>query len=235
MHVLIIHTHSEADSFVSAMKNTIATEFAKQSAEVTISDLYAMKFNPVLAPDDFGTRESPDHLNYALEQRHGFANKTIAADIQEEIDKVIKADILVFTFPLYWFSIPAILKGWIDRVFLSGPFYGGKRIYAEGGLRGKKAFVAFSLGGREHMFGPDAIHGELATGMLRHFFQGMLGYVGLQVYEPFIAYHVPYIDNALRVQMLEELGQVVQNLATRPFIPMPDLGKYDDKFRPKKP
>lgn len=233
MHALIIHAHSEADSFVAAMKEVIKEELSAQGAEVTISDLYAMNFNPVLSPNDFTSRENPEHLVYALEQRQGYAQKTLAPDIAEEVEKVLKADLLVFTFPLYWFSIPAILKGWIERTFLSGPFYGGKRVYGQGGLRGKKAFAALSLGARPHMFGPDALHGELTTGMLRHFFQGMLGYVGLTVYEPFIAYHVPYLEEAARKRILEDLRAVVKDLAHRPSIPMPDLNNFDDKFRPK--
>jgi NAD(P)H dehydrogenase (quinone) len=39
---------------------------------------------------------------------------------------------------MYWTSVPAILKGWIDRVFVSGIFYGGKRFYNRGGMVGKK-------------------------------------------------------------------------------------------------
>jgi hypothetical protein len=46
------------------------------------------------------------------------------------------------------------------------------------------------------MFGTDSIHGDLADGMLRHFFAGTLGYVGLAVHRPYLAYHVPYVDDA---------------------------------------
>ncbi|MGB0695339.1 MAG: NAD(P)H-dependent oxidoreductase [Rhodospirillaceae bacterium] len=191
MKVHLIHAHSEADSFVTAMRDEIAAELTRQGADLVQSDLYAMRFNPVASPADFQQRTDPTHLTYALEQRIGFKAGTLAPDIAAEVDKVLSADLLVFTFPLHWFGTPAILKGWIDRVFLSGPFYGGKRIYDQGGLKGKRALVAFSLGGRAHMFGPDAIHGDLALGMMRHFFQGSLGYVGLDVLEPFIAYHVP--------------------------------------------
>ena len=233
MIVHIIHAHSEADSFVAAMKNVILEQFNRSGTEITVSDLYAMGFNPVLSADDFTHRQQADHLVYALEQRKGYENKSLAADIQAEVDKVLRADLLVFTFPIYWFSVPAILKGWIDRVFLSGPFYGGKRIYGKGGLAGKRAFVVTSLGGREHMFGPGALHGELTTGMMRHFFQGCLGYVGLAVHDPFIAYHVPYLADADRQTILNDLRDAVSTLDQRPYLPMPDLTDFDETFAPK--
>ena len=59
---LIVHAHSEADSFVTAMRDTIAARLAADGWEVTQSDLYAMGFNPVLSPADFSARKDPEHL-----------------------------------------------------------------------------------------------------------------------------------------------------------------------------
>lgn len=86
----------------------------------------------------------------------------------------------------------AIMKGWIDRVFVSGLCYGGRRICDRGGLKGKSAMLAVSLCGRQHMFGEGAVHGDLEI-MLRPILRGTLAYVGLTVLAPFVAYHVPYI------------------------------------------
>lgn len=233
MRVHLVHAHSEADSFAAAMRDVVLGEFQAQGADVTVPDLYAMGFNPVASAQDFTTRKNPDHLVTALEQRHGYETGTLAPDIAQEVDKLLAADVIGFTFPLHWFSVPAILKGYIDRVFLSGPFYGGRRIYAQGGLAGKRAFAAFSLGGREHMFGEAALHGELETGMMRHFLQGTLGYVGLAVHWPFIAYHVPYVEDAAREKMLEELRQYVSRLDAQPLMDMPGLARFDETFRPK--
>ncbi|MCE4369621.1 NAD(P)H-dependent oxidoreductase [Xanthomonas hortorum] len=228
MQAHVIHAHSETDSFVAAMRDVIVSRLEAQGAQVDHSDLYRMGFNPVLSPADFGRRHDESHLVYALEQRHGFQNRTLAPDILREIECIERADVLVFTFPVFWFSVPAILKGWIDRVFISGPFYGGKRIYSRGGLKGKRAFVAFSLGGRSTMFGQDGIHGELELGMLRHFLQGTLGYVGLEVLEPFVAYHAPYLDDATRADLLARLSEAVDTLDQRGSLPMPDPGQFSD-------
>ncbi len=233
MKYLIVHAHPETASFTAAMRDRIVSALKADAHEVEVSDLYAMNFNPVLSAEDFRERQDPDHLTYALEQRHNWKNKTLSADIAAEIDKVLAADVIGFTFPVQWFGPPAILKGWIERVFVSGPFYGGRRIYAEGGLSGKRAFAAIGLGGRAHMFGDRALHGPLVDGMLRHFFQGTLGYVGLTVHSPFVAWHVPYVDEATRGAMLDDLDTYVRTLDRQPILPMPDLGAFDETFAPK--
>ncbi len=233
MRVHLVHAHPEAGSFAAAMRDVAVRELRAGGAEVTVADLYAAGFDPVMAAADFGSRKNPDRLVYALEQRHGFETGTLAPDIRAEVANVLAADVLAFTFPVYWFDVPAVLKGWVERVFLSGPFYGGRRIYGRGGLAGKRAFAAMSLGGRSHRFGPGAVHGELETGMMRHFFQGTLGYVGLAVHRPFAAYHVPYVDDARRRAMLDELAAYIRDLDRQPVLAMPDLDAYDETLAPK--
>lgn len=170
----VVYAHPEPQSFVAAMRDT--TEAALQSAgwKTTLTDLNASNFNPVASSSDFSNRSRPDYLVYALEQRHAWETKSIDSQIAAEVTAVLESDPLVLVFPVFWFSVPAQMKGWIDRVFLSGPLYGGRRIYDRGGMRGKRALVVASLGGREHMFGPEALHGTL-TGMLRHLLQGTVG------------------------------------------------------------
>jgi NAD(P)H dehydrogenase (quinone) len=233
MHIHLVHAHPEPKSFTAAMRDTIIETAGAAGHTVTLSDLYAMNFNPVVSADDFGERRDPDHLTYALEQRHNWQQGTLPPDIAAEIDKVLAADMLGFTFPLHWFGTPAILKGYFERVYISGPFYGGKRVYSAGGLAGKRAFTAFALGGRPHMFGEGAIHGPLVDRMMKHFFQGTLGYVGLGVLAPFIAWHVPYVSDDDRKRMLDDLAGYIRTLDDQPLLPMPDLDDFDDRFRPK--
>ncbi len=233
MLIHLVHAHPEPNSFTAAMRDVIMATCEAEGHTVTLSDLYAMNFNPVLSAADFGERRDTDHLTYALEQRHNWQTGTLAPDIAAEINRVMAADVLGFTFPLHWFGTPAILKGWIERVFISGPFYGGRRIYGDGGLKGKRAFAAFALGGRPHMFGDGAIHGQLVDGMMKHFFQGTLGYTGLAVHQPFIAWHVPYIPDDERQQLLTDLATYVRDLEAQPVLEMPDLKDFDDRFQPK--
>jgi NAD(P)H dehydrogenase (quinone) len=230
----IVYAHPEPRSFVAAMRDTTQAALAKAGWHTTATDLHAAGFNAVASAADFGKRASPAHLVYPLEQRHAWEHGSLATEIADEVRAVVDADLLVLVFPVFWFSVPAQMKGWIDRVFLSGVFYGGRRLYDRGGMVGKHALVVAALGGREHMFGPGALHGEL-TGMMRHLLQGTLGYAGFSVYEPFFAHHVPYVDDATRASMLMRLWNELQALDTRPVLPMPSLHGFDEQFHPTQP
>lgn len=231
MRVFIVHAHPEPQSFCTAMKSAAVEEFERQGHEVQVSDLYAMSFDPVASVADFGERANPDYCTYALEQRHGVETGTLSADIRAELDKLLWCELLVLVFPVFWFSTPAMLKGWIDRVFVSGRVYGGKRIYDRGGLVGRRALVGLTLGGQQHMFGPQGIHGPLDD-MLKHLLQGTLGYAGLQVLPPFIGWHVPYITDQARRQLLETWRSRLQSINHDAPLQFPSLADYDDRLRP---
>lgn len=231
MKVLIVHAHPEPQSFSSALKNLAAQAFREAAHDVEVSDLYAMGFNPVASPADFGKRANPDYCVYALEQRNGVENGTISDDIKNELRKLMECDLLVLNFPLFWFSTPAILKGWLDRVLVSGTVYGGTRFYDKGGLRGKRALVSVTLGGQEHMFGNDGVHGPI-EGMLKHLLQGTLGYTGLRVLPPFFAWHVPYITHEERVGMLKAWRERIEAMDELQPLSFPSLNDFDDKLYP---
>jgi NAD(P)H dehydrogenase (quinone) len=232
MKVLIVHAHYEAKSFNSALKDLAVETLSAAGHEVRVSDLYAMQWNPVATSADFSVPENPHYCVYALEQRQGFAAGTIARDIQDEIAKVDWCDLVIFNFPLFWFSVPAIMKGWIDRVFVSGHFYGGKRFYDRGGMRGKQAMLTFTLGGQPHMFGPGAIHGEVLT-LLRPILQGSLAYAGFTVLPPYVAYHVPYLSPAARADILDDYQTYLGRLETIDPLQFPSLADFDDRLYPK--
>jgi NAD(P)H dehydrogenase (quinone) len=231
MKVLIVHAHPEPQSFTAALRDQAAQTFRAQGHEVQVSDLYAMGWNPVASADDFSHRENPEYLVYALEQRLGVKSGSIAPDIQQELDKLLWADLLVLNFPIFWFSAPAMLKGWIDRVLVSGVCYGGKRFYDQGGLAGKRALVTVTLGGREHMFGEGAIHGPLED-MLRPILRGTLAYVGFEVLEPFVAWHVPYINDEARQAFLRSYEQRLQHLSDDLPLSFPRLEQFDEALYP---
>lgn len=232
MNVLIVFAHNEPRSFNAAMKDEAVRVLEGEGHRVQVSDLYAMHFNPVASAADFSSRVNPDYLVYALEQRHAFNAGTLAPDIAAELDKVKWADLIIFNFPIYWYGMPAILKGWVDRVFVSGFCYGGRRIYDQGGLKGKQAMLAVSLGGQAHMFGPDGIHGELEV-LLQPILRGMLGYVGCTVLPPYVAWHVPYVSDAERADILDGYRRHLLSLDARPPLRFPSLADYDQNLRPK--
>jgi len=233
MNIFIVHAHPEPQSFTSSMMKTAVEEFTRAGHSVEVSDLYAMNWNPVASAADFGSRKKEDYLVYALEQRYSHEAGTIAVDIAAEIEKIKKADLIILNFPLYWFSVPAILKGWIDRVFISGFCYGGLRFYDNGGLKGKKAMLSFTLGGREHMFGPDAIHGELDV-MLRPLLRGTLAYVGLEVLPFFAGYHIPYLKPEAREQIMLDYKAHLAAIPSLAPLDFPKMSDFDEKLYPRK-
>jgi NAD(P)H dehydrogenase (quinone) len=210
VNVLIVHAHNEPQSFNAALKDLATVELQAQGHTVQISDLYAMNWNPVASAADFGQRTRPDYLVYALEQRHGHANGTLAADILGELDKLGWADLVIFNFPLY----------------------GGTRFYDKGGLKGKRAMMTLTLGGQPHMLQAGGVHDALDD-MLRPLLRGTLGYVGLTVLPPFAAYHVPYIAPEERTAMLEDYRVRLRSLDDVQPLHFPSLDQFDDKLYPR--
>jgi NAD(P)H dehydrogenase (quinone) len=231
MKVFIVHAHPEPQSFCAAMCTQAVEQFRAQGHEVRVSDLYAKGFNPVASAEDFGERKNPDYLVYALEQRHGHENGCLAPDISVELQNLLWCDLLVLNFPIFWFSTPAILKGWIDRVLVSGAVYGGKRFYDRGGLAGKRAMISITIGGQPHMFADDGIHGPLDE-MLRPLLRGTLAYTGLTVLPPFVAWHVPYISAEARAQVLDDYRLRIEELDVLEPLVFPRLEHFDAKLNP---
>lgn len=129
--------------------------------------------------------------------------------------------------------MPAIMKGWIDRVFVSGITYGGKRFYDRGGLAGKRALVSVTLGGQRHMFDEQGIHGPLED-MLKPLLQGTLGYTGFAVHRPFVGWHIPYLSNEARTAILGDWRVRLGGLhEEQERLPLPSLDDFDERFNRK--
>ncbi|MET0387040.1 MAG: NAD(P)H-dependent oxidoreductase, partial [Polyangiales bacterium] len=98
-------------------------------------------------------------------------------------------------FPLWWFSMPAILKGWVERVYAQGFAYGvgvheGERWgdrYGEGVLRGRRALLSITLGGRAPHYTARGVNGALDD-ILFPIQHGILFYPGMDVVPPFTVY-----------------------------------------------
>jgi NAD(P)H dehydrogenase (quinone) len=231
MRVFQVVAHPEPHSFTAALAETVSEELRGAGHQVMQSDLYEMKFNPIASGADFHDQSRSDYLTYSLEQRHGFASGTLSKDIAEEVQKVQSCDLLVLAFPIFWYSVPGIMKGWIDCVFLSGPMFGGRRYYDRGPMKGKQALVVATLGGREHMFGPGKVHPPLDV-LLSHLLRGMLAYVGFDVLKPFFGFHVPYVDHSERATIQNDLRGVLHNLSDREVLSAPSLDDFDPQAHP---
>ncbi|QWW72396.1 NAD(P)H-dependent oxidoreductase [Rhizobium sp. WYJ-E13] len=160
MHALIVLAHPETHSLNGHLKDVAIEELRRLRYTVEVSDLYAAGFDPVEAPRHFTDRVSRDRFDVQSEQRHAFDTGRTAPDVQAEIDKLSRADLLILQFPIWWFAAPAILKGWLDRVFVYG-LYSSRRRYDAGLFKGKKAFVSVTAGGPETSFRHDGRNGDI--------------------------------------------------------------------------
>ena len=217
--VLIVHAHPSDHSFNHALKEVAVARFAEGGWDVLLSDLYAQRFQAVASKNDFTRPVSPDRFSLAHEQRHAQAERTYAPDILAEQDKVARADLIMFQFPLWWYSVPAILKGWIDRVLSNGFAYGDEQIFEKGLLHGKHAFVSMTTGASREELDKDRGYTGTVEQFLLPLTGGVLRFTGLTLVDPFIAYEVASVAPAGRkaiLQLLESrIAQIAGTLASR--------------------
>ena len=202
--------------------------------ELIVSDLYAMNFNPVASAADFKQRRFPDALQYDREQKFATQHGSYADDIQAEIDKILWCDFLILQFPLWWFSVPAMMKGWIDRVFANGVAYGagGRRMDA-GGFKGRKAMITTTTACYPEMVAPDGLLGDLRVN-LWHLHSGTLAYAGFKVLPPFTAWSIHYTTQGERERYLDDYGErlrCLEQIEPMFFHPLADFGE-DWRLKP---
>ncbi|OYO26312.1 NAD(P)H-dependent oxidoreductase [Janthinobacterium sp. PC23-8] len=226
MKILIVHAHHEPQSFNAALLHRALDTLPALGHEVKVSDLHAMDFNPVATAADFHARRFPEALQYDREQKYAHQHNGFSADIQDEIDKVIWCDFLILQFPLWWYSVPAIMKGWIDRVFVNGVAYGKGMRMDSGGLKGRRAMLTMTTGCYPEMVAPGGLLGSLDV-LLWHLQAGTLAYAGFEVLPPFAAWSIHYTDQEQRAQYLEQYTARLSTLATTEsmyFHPLADFG-----------
>lgn len=162
MNILLIHAQPETTSLTHHLVNIAQELLTAQGHTVIQSDLYAMGWKAVFDGEDFPDRINTERLSFIEESKHAFTHGQQTADVEQEQRKVLAADAVIFLFPLWWFSMPAIMKGWIERVWAYGLAYGYKdkgnaHRYGEGAFTGKRALLAVSVGGPERDYSHRAL------------------------------------------------------------------------------
>jgi NAD(P)H dehydrogenase (quinone) len=216
VNVLIVYAHDEPSSFTAAMKNAVTESLTHQGHSVVISDLYGQGFSAVAQKWDFVTT-SGHHYNYMLEQKHA-ANLDLAfsPDILSEIQKVRAAELLVFITPIWWFSVPGILKGWFDRVLAMGVAWDGGKIYEQGLMRDKQAMIVASAGGPPEYYREDGRHKATAVQILHPINHGTLAFCGMNVHEPFVQLGVLGMNEASLDTALRDLQFRMEHVVDSP-------------------
>ncbi|MFY0989575.1 NAD(P)H-dependent oxidoreductase [Halomonas sp. C05BenzN] len=188
MHALIVFCHPEPRSFNGALKELAVETLEGLGHSVEVSDLYAEGFDPVEHPAHFAERAEPETFLPLTEQRHAFDAGTLPDDVQREIARIERADLVILQFPLWWHALPAMLKGWFDRVMVYGGVYSGSMRYDRGRFRGKRAICSVTTGSPAAAFSRHGRGGDMATLMWP--MHCSLYYLGMDVLAPHVAYGV---------------------------------------------
>jgi putative NADPH-quinone reductase len=105
MRALVIYCHPRRGSFTEAVRDVVLDRLTAAGAEIRLRDLYAEGFDPVLS--------APEHAGYEDET-------TNRAPVAGHVDDLHWCDTLIFVYPTWWYGLPAMIKGWLDRVMLPG-------------------------------------------------------------------------------------------------------------------
>ena len=194
MNYLFVYAHPEPRSLNGSLKDHAAKKLVEAGHAVQVSDLYAMKFKAVADAEDFPERDAEERLVYHRASGDAYHGNTQSADVRAEQDKLLWADNVILQFPLWWFGMPSIMKGWIDRVFAHGFAIGVQKPgtkqwarYGEGTLAGRRSMVATTTGAREEQLQSRGLNGDLED-LLFPITHGMLFYTGMEVVPSFVVY-----------------------------------------------
>lgn len=222
MNVFIINAHAEPKSFNGAMFRTAQETMAAAGHTVQVSDLYAMKFDPVSDRRNFTTAKNADYFKQQIEEMNATEVGGFAPDIEAELQKTESCDLMIWQFPLWWFGLPAILKGWVDRVFAMGRTYGGDRFYENGVFKDKRALLSVTTGGPMDAYRPGGFNGDIDA-ILRPIHRGMLRFTGWDVLAPNIVYGPVRLTEDERLASLNTWATRLRDIGGE--VPI-DVGEY---------
>jgi len=222
MNVFIINAHAEPQSFNGAMFRTAEETMSAAGHSVQVSDLYAMKFDPVSDRRNFTTVKNAEYFKQQIEEMHATEAGGFAADIEAELRKAESCDLMIWQFPLWWFGLPAILKGWVDRVFAMGRTYGGDHFYENGVFKGKRALLSVTTGGPAEAYRPGGFNGDIGS-ILRPIHRGMLRFTGWDVLAPNIVYGPVRLSEDERMASLKAWAVRLRTIGNEMPI---DVGEY---------
>ncbi len=108
MKCLVVTTHPLPNSLCRLLTDQVVSKLNVMGHEVIIEDLYDQNFDPALS---------------AKERKSYYSDKYELSNVADQIDRLQEAEALILLFPTWWFSFPAMLKGWFDRVWGPGVAY----------------------------------------------------------------------------------------------------------------
>lgn len=188
MNHLIIYCHPNPKSFNHAVLEIYEGLARGKGHEVRVRDIYGTGFDPVLKAEDF------------MNIQQG----KVSDDVREEQEQIKWAEIITLIHPIWWFQMPARLKGYIDRVFSYGFAYEIGKDGIKGLLSGKKVIVLNTTGGTEETYDKMGFREAVE----KTIDDGVFGVCGMEVVLHGFFYAVPFITDGQRKEMLEHLKEL---------------------------
>lgn len=214
MHALWVWAHPHTSSLNGRLREAGIGTLREAGWTVDEVDLYREGFDPLLV-------------------------ETGEDDVRRHQERLRAADLVVMQFPLWWYSVPAILKGWIDRVFESGFAYDvpdpetGKPLkYGKGGLVGKRALTLVTAGDRADSLGPRGISGHIDD-VLWPLLHGTFWYTGMDPLRPHLITDTGDIDDQGLARIEHDLAVRLEGVMTEPRIGYRPMAEqhYDHTIR----
>lgn len=195
MNVLIVYTHPRVESLNHAILETCVNTFEKNGHKVEVRDLYKMGFNPVLEGDD------AIHI-----ENHKFVrtNTSFPEEIEVEMQHIRNADLLLYIYPVWWNGFPAMMKGYVDRVFQHGFAYSFESDEPKKNFGGKKALFIHTTGQPQ-----DTPEAQELTRRIKSVTSGwMFNGNDVEVLDHMVYGRVPYLSN-------DELKAILKDVETK--------------------
>uniref|UniRef100_A0A3Q3BIQ0 NAD(P)H dehydrogenase, quinone 1 n=1 Tax=Kryptolebias marmoratus TaxID=37003 RepID=A0A3Q3BIQ0_KRYMA len=210
-------------------KNAAVEVLTAQGCTVEVSDLYAMNFKATATAEDIkGDVKNAENFCYLEESRIAWEEGRLSDDITKEQTKIAEADMIIFQFPMYWFGLPAVMKGWIDRVLTHGFAFSQEKRYSQGVFK-----VSIDIKRLEPL--RQSLYCLTLNGNCFSLQNGILNYCGFQVLAPQIFWAPALTADEDRKSMLEAWRTRLQGLLEEKPLSFFSLDCFDEKAFQLKP
>ncbi|KAJ6245918.1 nad p h oxidoreductase-related [Anaeramoeba flamelloides] len=224
MKIFLVYAHPEPKSFNGALKNQAVESLTELGHDVKVSDLYEMDWTHYLGKKCYTEIENKDFFKPQQESM----GKKFIEPIKKEMEKVAWSDLVILQFPIYWFSMPGIMKNWVDCVFARGFAYGGDvGILENGGFKGKKLLISMTTGGPSMFYSKEGQFGEVQR-TLFHIAHGMGFFCGMDSLKPAIWFSPARIGQEAREKMLKEWAERLKGIENEEIVPFHHTKDYDE-------